>query len=39
MGGFYSYYNLQYIELDEERKNVRKKDKFIAHKKHLTQFS
>ena len=36
-GGFYSYYNLQCIELDKERKNVRKK-KFNAYKKHLTQF-
>ena len=33
---FYSYYNLQCIKIDKERKNVRKKKSFMQ--KHLTQF-
>ena len=38
-GGFYSYYNLQYIKLDKEEKNQeRKKNSFTHTKKHLTQF-
>ena len=31
-GGFYSYNNLQFIKLDKERKNVRKKISFIHTK-------
>ena len=34
--GFYSYYNLQRIKLDKERKNERKKA--LCIQKHLTQF-
>ena len=36
-GGFYSYYNLQYIRLDKGKK-IQDKNKFYAYKKHLTQF-
>ena len=37
-GGFYSYYNLQCIKLDKERKNVRKKISFMHSKIFLRNF-
>ena len=37
-GGFYSYYNLQCIELDKENRIQEEKNQFSAYKTHLTQF-
>ena len=37
-GGFYSYFKLQCIKLDKEKKNLREKNQFYAYKKHLRQF-
>jgi hypothetical protein len=37
-GEFYSFYNLQCIKLDKERKYARKKISFYAYKKHSSQF-
>ena len=37
-GGFYSYYNLQCIKLDKERKNVRKEISFMHTKIFLRNF-